>query len=290
MSGRINEYVNGKRKWPAEPILRLWPVCLSAQLIALGCAASSASRILDRTSLSSQDVRLQVTRNFHKLRSFAGQAHVIIELPGSGNRGTSEVYIQFPDSIFVKTEAMLGIDIGALFLDRRYFGAYAPRDNTLYYGETELLNLRDFLEIELTTEELYEALTGLNQIHTDSTTVVRWDDDRILLTTRRDSGEVRYWVEPKRFVVSRSELVDAAGRPVMVKEFKRFRRHGGVYLPQVIRLTRPQARERITVYYTRQRVNDKLEPEDFRLDVASNARRVYWGDLHSPKVDRRRIK
>lgn len=275
--------MNATRKF-FPPFARL-ALCL---VLASGCATTSTLRNLDLSTLTPTVVQERVARNFEKLATFEGRARVIIEMPGSGNQGFSEVFVRLPDSLFVKTEAILGIDIGALFIDQRYFGAYAPRDNILYYGETELLDLKDFLEIELSTEELYQALTGLTLMHVDSTTTVTLERDDLLLVTRTDSSEWRYWVDPKAFVVTRSELRNAAGRPVLVKEFRRFRRRRGVTLPQIIKMTRPLARERITVYYTKQKVNHKIKPERFRLKVAKNARRVYWGSIEHPRLDRKR--
>lgn len=254
------------------------------------CAAPSKSRALDISDLTPEDIQSRVSRNFKTLKSFQGKARVIIELPGSGNQGFSEIFINFPDSVFVKTEAILGIDIGALFIDRRYFGAYAPRENTLYYGEAALLDLRDFLEIELSTEELYEVLTGLNQISISPASEISIQDGSCLITTPLEEGEMVYWVDPKKFVVLKSQLFDGTGEAILTKEFQRFRKNKGVMLPKHIRLTRPQARERITVYYTKQEINRPIEAKNFKLRIASNAKRIYWGDIDRPKLNRKLIK
>ncbi len=189
----------------------------------------------------------------------------------------------------MKTEAILGIDIGALFLDSRNFGAYAPRENTLYYGEIELLDLRDFLEIELTTEELREVLIGLVQISTNLTSELGVRDGKYFITTKVAAGDWQHWVDAEKFVVTKSQLIDDAGEVTLTKEFRRFRNKEGVHLPQLVRLTRPQARERITVYYTSQKVNHRIKPKNFKLNIADNAKKVYWGDIEQPKLDRSRL-
>ncbi|MFQ5638736.1 MAG: hypothetical protein ACE5IR_12155 [bacterium] len=254
------------------------------------CGSTSKIKISDLSHLTPDDIRLRVLRNYQKLRSFEGKARLIIELPGSGNSGFSEIFINMPDSMLVKTEAVLGIDVGALFLNRRNFGAYAPRENILYYGELEILDLRDFLEIELTTAELFEALTGLNQVLVGPGSTLGYEKGLFLIKTPTTDGVWHYWVDPKKNVVTKSQLMDRAGEVLMKKEFDRLRRNKGFYMPQIIRLTRPKARERITVYYTRQKINERIQTKYFHLKVAKNARRVYWGDIEKPKLDRRRIK
>ncbi|NIR52842.1 DUF4292 domain-containing protein [candidate division KSB1 bacterium] len=262
-------------------------ILLQAFCLFFNCAATS--KIPKHSNLTPDDIQRNVSRNFRKLETFQGRARVIIELPGSGNNGFSEVYINYPDSVYVKTEAILGIDIGALFLDSRNFGAYAPRENTLYYGEIELLDLRDFLEIELTTEELREVLIGLVQISTNLTSELGVRDGKYFITTKVAAGDWQHWVDAEKFVVTKSQLIDDAGEVTLTKEFRRFRNKEGVHLPQLVRLTRPQARERITVYYTSQKVNHRIKPKNFKLNIADNAKKVYWGDIEQPKLDRSRL-
>lgn len=212
---------------------------------------------------------------------------MIIELPGNGYNGYSQIFIKFPDSVFVKTEAMLGIDIGALFVDKKKFGAYAPRENELYYGEIELLDLRDFLQIELETDELLEVLTGLIQVVVDSSSTLQINDGKFLITTRKYHGKIKYWIDARKYVVTRSQLLNAQGQVVQTKKFRRFRKNKGVVLPQNIWLTRPLAKEQITVYYTRQKINHSISSKKFKLKVADNARRIYWGDVKRPQIERK---
>lgn len=257
-----------------------------ASFIAFSCATTS--KIVPPAEVSPEFLQRQVRKNFQRLVSFEGKARVIIELPGSGHNGFSEVFINFPDSIFVKTEAMLGIDIGSLFLDRRYFAAYAPRENVLYYGEMELLDLREFLQIELNTGELYDALTGLIQVVINEDSKFFVEDGKYVVTTPVEEGMLKYWIDAKHDVVTKSHLYDRDGRLIFSEEMQRVRMRSGVALPQIIRVTRPQARERITVYYTEQKINRPIAAAKFRLRLASNAQRVYWGDLDRPQVERSR--
>ena len=273
---------------PTTPFIKCVFIA-SVVLFSFQCASTSKSKTPALSNLTPEDLQARVTRNFEQLKSFEGKARVIIELPGSGSQGFSEIFITFPDSVYLKTEAILGIDIGALFLDQRYFVAYAPRENVLYYGETAQLNLREFLQIELNTEELFEALTGLIQVPVHSESTLSYADGKYVLSAPIDNGEIKYWIDPQKFLVTKSQIIED-GKVVMSKEMQRFRQTQGLELPQIIRVTRPQARERITVYYTSQTINRAILPERFKLRYAQNARRVYWGDLEHPRVERELIK
>ncbi len=249
------------------------------------CAATSEVPPPNLSIFTPADISTRVLRNYRKLASFEGRARIIIELPGQGYRGTSKVYMSFPDSVFVKTEAILGIDVGALFLDDRYFAAYAPRENTLYYGEASGFDLHDFLQIEIETEELMEVFVGLDQIVPDSTYELLQDGRETILSGTTPAGTVRFWIDPGKMVVTKSEVIDHAGQTILKREFQRFAKKGGVYLPRTIKITRPVAKERLTVVYTNQKVNKKIAASKFSMKTSKNAKRVYWGD-NRPRVER----
>ncbi len=250
----------------------------------LNCA--STSKIPNLSNFTPEDLQLRVARNLHNLHSFEGKARVIIELPGKSYNGFSNIFMKLPDSVYVKTEAILGIDIGGLFQDQRFFAAYAPRDNILYYGEAETLDLRDFLEIEIDIDELFEVFTGLNQIVVNETSKLIFAGGKFVVTTQLDQQSLIYEVDPDKYIVTKSQLIDAEGKTILLKEYRRLRKTKGLVLPQTIKLTRPQARERITVYYTNQKINKKIAAEKFKIKPAKNAKKVYWGDTKRPALDR----
>ena len=163
----------------------------------------------------------------------------------------------------MKTEAILGIDVGALFLDARYFAAYAPRENKLYYGEAAEFNLKDFMQIEIETAELTKIFAGLAQVAIDSTTTMTRKDGKLVFHSSNMAGASTVWIDPGKMVVTKSELVDTQGRVILKREFQRFKRKGGVFLPRTVKITRPLAKERLTVVYTSQKVNKKIPAKIF---------------------------
>ncbi|MFQ5706471.1 MAG: outer membrane lipoprotein-sorting protein [bacterium] len=270
--------------------MSLYLFFLVVSVFSIHCASSFKNKTPDLSQISPQFLQAKVRDNYLKLLSFEGKARVVIELPGHGYNGFASVYLNMPDSVLVKTEAMLGIDIGVLFMNHQLFGAYAPRENTFYYGEVKTLDLRDFLQVELTTEELYEVFTGLLQILVDSTSTVDFVRGKYVVTNQLSQGYVKQWVDPKKFLVTKSELFNERGQLILTKEFRRIHKTKGLMLPKTIRLTRPRAKERVTVYYTRQKVNKHIPAKKFKLKLPDNAKKIYWSSLNHPRVEREQIK
>ncbi len=252
-------------------------LCVAVAIgLTSSCATTGQLHIPRLEQVSPEELQQKISGNFQRLFSFEGRARVSIELPGQGYNGSARVLVRTPDSVYVKTEAILGIDVGALFLDHRYFAAYAPRENTLYYGEAGSLRLRDFLQIEIERDELVGVFTGLTQLVVGVDPVLSEDDGQFLLTMPGPDGQVKTWIDPARNVVTRSEVTDSTGEIILKKEFQRFKKKSGVFVPQLIRITRPQARERLTVLYTRQKLNENIDSEEFQVKTARDAKRIYW--------------
>lgn len=254
-------------------------------LVLTSFRCATPTRIPNLSEITPRDIQLRAERNFKNLHSFQGKARVILEKPGKGYRGFASIVMKLPDSVYVKTEAILGIDIGALFLDSRFFAAYAPRDNILYYGEVASLDLRDFLEVDISTEELFEVFSGLNQIVINAASSLTFSDGNFVIKTPLEREFLTYYVDARKYVVIRSELTNAKGEILLQKEYKRIRKRKGLQLPQIIKLTRPKAKERITVFYTSQTINKEIGKQQFRIKPAKNARRVYWGDVRHPQAN-----
>lgn len=269
--------------------LRLLRHLFWAVFVMAGCATTS-HQAPNLSKITPAFLQSKVSRNLRTLSIFEGKARLIIELPGQGYSGNASVYINFPDSIFVKTEAILGIDVGALFVDARYFAAYAPRENILYYGESELLDLRDFLEVDIPTDKLGEALTGLPQIAPDSAATIRYDNGNYLITSLTRTGRRQVWIDPKKYVVTKLIQTNEQGEIVLSQEYSRFGTESGIVMPRTIKITHPIARERLTVYYTSQSVNKHIDRSKFHLKTADNARKVYWGDVENPELDLKKLK
>ncbi|MFQ5750822.1 MAG: hypothetical protein ACE5HI_02395, partial [bacterium] len=95
---------------------------------------------------------------------------------------------------------------------------------------------------------------------------------------------------PQKYVVTKSQILNAEGEILLTKEFRRFKVKKGLVLPQIIKLTRPQAREQITVYYTKQKLNQKIPSKKFKIKFSKNAKKIYWGDMERPVLERGRPK
>jgi hypothetical protein len=276
-------------------------------LLLSGCAGRAPR--LDR-ELSPREVYLRVAENYRRLQSFRGNGRLTFESPQIQFSAPAHILALKPDSLFIKVEAGLGIDVGFFFADRKTFASFSPMENIYYYGETEKIRELTLFRIELTHDEMMSAMIGAALPPFDSSFTVTRDGEDYLFSGRRkqerlaysppanevngnaaalfppaatdENREVEwqltYWVDAARGVVTKAEQRDGNGEPYARQEFKRFRRVRGVWLPQLIKMERPEERERLTIFYNHVEANKPIPAAEFVIRVPESARRVKISD------------
>jgi hypothetical protein len=272
---------------------------LSALVIVLSGCAGRAPK-MDR-DWQPHELHARVAENYRRLQTFRGRGPLTIESPQIRFSTAAEILAVKPDSLFIKVEASLGVDVGFFFVDRRQFASFSPLDNVYYYGETEKMRELMFFRMELTYDEMLSGLLGAALPPFDSSFTVTREGEQYRFEGRRrrlagssapmmnangmhadtaatenEEAEWRltYWVTAGRGVVTKAEQRDGGGELYARQDFKRFRRVRGVWLPQLIQMERPAERERMTIFYNHVEANKKIAPAEFAIRVPKNVKRV----------------
>lgn len=282
----------------------IFPNCLSLALLLVFLGCSKPPRL--EQDLSPREVYLRVAENNRRLQTFRGVGRLTVESPQVNFSAPANILAVKPDSIFVKAEAVLGIDAGFFFADRNAFASFSPLENVYYYGETRKINELIFFEMELTYDEMMSGMIGTALPDFDSTFAATRDGDTYRFSglrkqnqnfavssadslndnsiaawqpaDRDEDGKVEwqmvYWVDAARGVVTKAEQRDRDGGLYARQQFKRFRKTRGVWLPQLIQIERPPAHERVTIFYNHIEANGRVAAAEFVIRVPENAKRI----------------
>ena len=131
-----------------------------------------------------------------------------------------------------------------------------------------------------------QTLVGLVQLPDDAEPTLRVVNNKFVLTIKSGDNTLKYWVDPENYGVQKCLLINDKNEIILKKEYDRFTKEKGVLLPQTIKITRPLARERLTVHYINQKINKNISSDKFKLKTAKNAKRVYWGNIVKPAINR----
>ncbi len=241
---------------------------------ANGCALLHRPPVADLTRITPQEIYSRVQRNFDKIQTLTGRGRLIVEMPGAQFAGHAKILVKKPDSLFITAKAILGVEVGFFFANREHFSSYSPLENIYYTGPVDQMHQLILFEMQLSYEQLLHAILGTAQLRFDDSTRVKVVDNQYVFARPWGDYFLVQKIDPGKYVVTEALLIDRKGKIHAKQTFTRFRKIDGVWLPQIIRLFRPQTRERLTIYYESVKLNRPLKADAFVFTVPENARRV----------------
>jgi len=219
------------------------------------------------SNLSAEELMERIEFASQKIRTCRANAKIAIVSPEGSFRGSVRLRIKMPDSIWIKVEGILGVDVavGSFGAGRSIF--YMPRENVVYMGRIEALQEENILPLNLSSSDMILRLLGLfipRFEGLDSTFSINKDGGRYLISY--DPRE-RVWIRSRDLVVEKWERVNDFGDVVLSWEGRSFRRVKGIVLPRVVRITDYSLRRRVTLIYQTVRVNPSMSKRWFDIKI-----------------------
>jgi outer membrane lipoprotein-sorting protein len=199
-----------------------------------------------------------ISRHTSRLSTVQGNAQITVNSEGGNFQGALEVNAHLPDSLFAKIEGPFGVDMALIQLYSDNLLFYSPFMNMAFSGSVND-SASAFLPFKPGTRDLLLYTLGLLKIPPE-----RVND--IISFYSRDGQYVfhfqdgeRVWIHPKGPVITRWEKTDEEGKVAWIWEGKQFKKTGGVRLPQMIRITTENPKQKVVVFYTKRRANRNLK-------------------------------
>lgn len=239
-------------------------VVLAAKLFVIsfliGCAGPFRSR--QPLSVISSDILVkQIRQHASQLQTFYGWARMTIISSAGSFRGTMKVAVKEPDSLWIKVEGPLGIDMVIARFGHGNGLLYNPMENIVYKGSVQKMWVGDLMPTDLSPSNL---VLGLLVPMSDSLQYCSIEGRRYVLNSK--VGE-QIWVEPKGPVVTRWERRDINGEVLWVWEGKGFMKKKGIRLPRTIKMTGYYPRQQITLFYEWVKANSRIKSEWCKIRI-----------------------
>jgi hypothetical protein len=232
-----------------------------------GCAGFMASK-KPLPDVSAADLLRRVGEHSHRIETIEGVGSFSMLSGMGGMRGQIKVVARLPDSLWLRLEGPMGVDlVTARFAGGRirYFSPWMPEAKA---DSSVKPALRAMLPAGLDSLDALLGLfgmPGLAKIQADSIRSLSKDDGRYVL--RFSVGE-SLWIDPEGPVVSRWEKRNANGELVWSYAADRYFSSGGVRIPRTIQFRAGEDRE-FQLYYDEIKTNHRLKKG--------------WCDVRTPK-------
>ena len=228
---------------------------LSAGLIFVRCAGTlttgtSSMQVTPHGLMGS--VRLHAAR----LKTFHANGRTLMVSPNGGFRGTVRIAAKLPDSLWMRIEGPLGVDVLRASFENGNVLLYYPRDQMAYTGTLEVMQSYGFIPVDLGGADLLYGMIGLFVSRNVESTRIIHSDSRHFLMTSAVGDSIS--VSMQGPVVSFWNKRDKAGDLLWEWGGEDYRKRGKVRLPHVVRMTQFQPRQRVTFFYERIQTNRRL--------------------------------
>ncbi|MBN1997366.1 DUF4292 domain-containing protein [candidate division KSB1 bacterium] len=211
--------------------------------------------------------------NDDRLRSLMGWGKITIQNQQTAYYADAYVVFKKPDSLLLKIEAALGIDIGTIMVDSDSFHLYSPHQNTYYRGSTDSLAQSGLMNFDVTFDKLTHMLTGLYTGEDFDSGVLYSAEKKIVFESSFENLYFKYWIDPFWGAITRAEIRDSTNTPLLTQEFDRFINLSGVRIPRTIQLYWHKENQSFSMFYTNLLVNKKTRRRDFIVRIPNNAQK-----------------
>jgi len=239
-----------------------------------GCAGVFRKTPLSTDQTTIAEIRHRVEQNYLKFQSLKASAVLGIESPQMNFTASSTIHLKKPDSVKIKLSAGFGLGIGSLFLDNKQFQLYNSFENTLYSGCPDSIKIKDFFPVEIKMEDFLQVFSGIQLLKSFEKELLTVDKNQFLVIGSFDYGAMKYWIDPKNFVVTQYQVIDRNDNIIIQFEYKRFSKNKSVRLPNTVRIFQPDRKTRLTLVFSNADVNVQLNEKDFKIKVPDNVEKI----------------
>ncbi len=245
------------------------PVALSFLMVVFFIDCGSPFRSREPLLISSPFVLFEgIESHASRLQTFQGRGRLSVNSAQGAFQGSIKISVKMPDSLWMKVEGPLGVDIATGRFAADHVVLYSPWENTVYEGTFQSMRDHALLPVDMGFSNMALSILGLlipDYWTVDDSSLSVSSDSRKYIV---DLGYGEYiWVEPRGPVISRWEKKDNGGETLWVWEAKEFRKRKGIRLPQIIRMTTYQPRQRVTLVYESIKTNRPMRDGWCRMKI-----------------------
>ncbi len=258
----------------AKHTYRLLIVAIVSIALLSGCAGIFRKAPISADQTTIAELRHRVEQNYLKFRSLKANAVLSVESPQMSFMANSTIHLKKPDSLKIKLTAGFGLGIGSVFLDNKQFQLYNSFANTLYSGCPDSMNIQDFFPVDIKMEDFLQVFSGLQLLKSLEKELLTVDKKQFLVIGSFDYGAMKFWIDPKKFVVTEYQVIDSNNNILIQFEYKRFSKIKNVRLPKTIRIYQPERKTRLTLVFSNANVNSRMKKNDFLIKVPDNVEKI----------------
>ncbi len=216
----------------------------------IGCVPT---KHIDRSSLSAETILTSLKDQQYQISTFYGEGKVTIETPSYAHSASFVLYVQKPDTIYIRIHGPFGIRIGSALITRNDFVFYNALNNKLLTGMTTPENLEKILNIAFTFDDLMSLVCGGSLVARDEQRLpdeLSTTPEYLTLRYYHSQGNHLYYIDPVTTTISKIQIFNTEGIELFEQRFLNYQRIESKRFPKNIHFYNVQLQQRIALSYT----------------------------------------
>ncbi len=222
--------------------------------------------------MSADELKAKIKSHASKLQTFHGKALVQMQTQSGIMSGSIELLFHRPDSVWLKIEGPMGLDMAVMRMIEKEVFLYSPLENIAYTGSLNDMVLFNQIDLDWEPQQIMMGMLGLLTITLPNDSLNNFQILARHYVFDYNNG-FRYYVEPGGPVVSQWEqLNEHRGHVSWVAD--EFRNKNGVRLPRIISIHKIDTGEKFALSYYYTKANIKLEKNWHEINVPEGVLRI----------------
>lgn len=223
---------------------------------------------LEYTNLS--DWPSAYRHNFENLTTLQGQARISVESPdGAMNFDINVIYVA-PDTLFMSAEGPFGIDLGKIFMGKNRFIIFNQFNNQFFSGDLDEDYYNTFLQTDLSLRQIKYAFLGYVPLPPNFQLV---DEQHGIFAALVDGKKWRVAVDLPSGALQNLKISEN-NQIILNEELQDYRTFNGIVFPKIIRLTVPDKKEMVAIFYKNFKINEKVNKDSYHIEIGPKTKQL----------------
>ncbi len=272
--------MNNKKEFLFKNKFICYIIILFFIYLSFSCSATNGDDFENSQSsailISPGELKTKINEKSLKLISLDCEGDITIDSPELNSSGSIILSILKPDSIYTKLEGPFGISIARMLITRNNFIYHNIRENYVIKGSSTPLNLGSILRLKVNFDDLINGYTStfyFNDTTSSNATVSLVKNKYVLKISEAEHIKV-FTINPKDFNIEKYDLLDKAGKIMLLIEYSDFETINNIITPKSIFITNPNEKQHLWINLEKKIINsNKLK---FKITIPKSAKIIEW--------------
>jgi hypothetical protein len=133
---------------------------------------------------------------------------------------------------------------------------------------------QNFFQFPLQLRELINIFAGKEILPSMKISEYKIVDDQYFIKGQNGGDNISIWIDHNTGRIKKITR-DRTNRFVVTREYDDFIKSGNLYFPRKIKMVKPDDKQAVSVFYTHLTLNEKLDRENFLINVSDQAEQIY---------------